>query len=183
MRLALAVVPPMSKEMRSGRPSWSPKGGGGDDAGGGAGLDEGGGHAQSLVDGEDATARTHEVEGRVLAFFEEVGEGVEVAFEDGGDVGADGGGAGALVFADFGEDFAGEEDADAGEAVAQGVADGAFVVGVEEGEEEADGDGFDMVGLEEGNQGVEFVEGKGGGHTALGVDALGDFEAEVAGGK
>ena len=173
----------MSKEMRSGTPSWSPRAAEATTPAAGTGLDQGSGHAQALVDGEHATTGAHEVEGRVLALFKEAGEGVEVAFEDGGDISADGGGAGALVLAHLRQHLAGKEHPDARETGAEGVADGALVVGVKEGEEEADSHGFHVMGLEEGDEGVDFVEGKGDGHLALGVHALGNFKTQVAGGQ
>src|SRR4051794_2153875 len=66
------------------------------------------------------------------------GEGVQVVFDGGAEGGVDGGGAGAFVLAEFGEEVGAEGDGEAGRAAE--VAEAVFVGGVDEAEEEADGD-------------------------------------------
>ena len=60
--LAFAVVPPMSNEIRFGRPKLPPRQRRGDHAGGRAGLHRHGRHAQRLGDVEHAAGRAHHVQ-------------------------------------------------------------------------------------------------------------------------
>ena len=57
MRLALAVVPPMSKEMRFARPIWSPSRCAAMTPAAGSGLDGGGRHPERFRDIEDPAVR------------------------------------------------------------------------------------------------------------------------------
>ena len=78
----------------------------GDDPGRGSGLDGGGGHPERPGHVEDPAVRPHDMEGREIELAEGRFQTFEVGGEDGPDVGADRGRAGAFELADLGEDLA-----------------------------------------------------------------------------
>ena len=174
MRLALAVVPPMSKEMRFERPIRPPSRCARDDPGRGPRLDGGGGHPERPGHVEDPAARPHDVEpGKP-----EPGEGrfqpLEVGGEDRPDVGADGGRARALELADLREDLARQEHREAGERRPQPFADPLLVRVVEEREHEADGDRVHTPEPpDRADERIDLRVVEGGDDLALGVDPLG----------
>src|SRR6185436_12810536 len=136
MRLALAVVPPMSKEMMFSSPRWRPTSA--------AAITPAAGPDSTAIAGmlrPSLTPKTPPLEpithgdGRLQT--------AEVRRQDGTDVRAHRGGAGALELANLRQHLARQEHRHVRERRPQRAADRPLVSIVEEGEEQADGDGVD----------------------------------------
>ena len=108
------------------------------------------------------------------------GQALEVGFEQRADIGADGGGRGALELADLGQDVGGQEHLHVGQGGAQQLAHALLVRGVEEREQEADGDRLRARGPDLFDQRGDFAFVERGDHVALRIHPLGDLEAAFA---
>ena len=151
-----------------------------DDAGRRARFDGHGRHRHGLGSLQDAAVRCHHVERRQLLGTRGPFQALQIRREDRADVGAHGRGAGALVLLDLGQHLAGEVDRDAGQGGAQASAQPALVVGIEEAEEQRDGDGLDARRLQFSDQSVDLQFGERRDDGAVGADTLGDLEAAPA---
>ena len=126
---AFAVVPPMSSEIRFGRPDQATELAARDDAGCRARLDEVRRLPRRDRGRKRAAARLHDLERSVdPRVAQAVRERVDVPPDGGAEVRVDDGGARALVLADLGEDVGrpGHEDV-VGDALAQDLLDPALV--------------------------------------------------------
>ena len=154
----------------------------GDDPRRGSGLDGGGGHPECLRDVEDSAVRAHDVKGREIELAEGRFQAFEVGGEDGSDVGAHGGRAGALELADLGEDLARKEDREAGQGGAEPLPDALLVHVVEEGEHEAHGDRLHPVeATDRADERIDLGVLEGGDDRSLRVDPLRYLEPLPAG--
>ena len=115
------------------------------------------------VEGGEAAAGGHEEKGAdEAAFPQRGGEPLQVAGHEGLNVGVGAGGGEAFVLAHLGADVGGQGDGEAGPFGREDLADAAFVGGVGVGVDEPDRDGFDVVLVEDGEQGVERCLRRGG---------------------
>ena len=152
-----------------------------DNAAGGAGEDGSYWFMRSRCGGENAAGGLHDAEAHATAFGEATFERVYVSLQARGEIGVEGNGGSALVFAEFGKNLMRERDGQAHRRECLG--DCLFVNGVGEGEEKRHGNGF---GFRFANLATEGVEGgcRGGEEDfSVGADALENAEAEVGDGS
>ena len=150
-----------------------------DDSAGGSAEDGANGLFSGEAGGDAAPGGLHDAEAATEDRFQ-LGE---VAGHDGADVGVDDHGAGALVLAELGQDFRGDRDEWAVGQFSEALGQGLLVDGVEEGEEEGDGDAIDFGFLEERQQGVYGFGREVFEDCAGVVDALREAEAELPRGQ
>ena len=112
IRLALAVVPPMSKERRLPRPVWRATRAAATTPAAGPDSTAIAGIATASRGFKDAAVGAHDVERRQALGAGRLLEAGEVGGEDRADVGAHRRRAGALELLDLGQDLAGEVDGD-----------------------------------------------------------------------
>ena len=86
----------------------------------------------------------------------------------------------ALPLAHLRRDLAGQRDRDVRQFLGEDVAHAAFVRGIDEGVQEADGDAFDALALQRGHQGAHGGVVERQQHVALVVQPLRDRQAQMA---
>ena len=128
----------------------------------------------------DARGGGHQVDARLDVHRAQRGvEAADVARDLGADVGVQADGGEALVLAVLRDDLARDGDERLGELLAHDRRDALLVHRVEEREEQADGDGLDLLGLEAANLRAHLVVIERDEDRAVLVDALVDRQPEA----
>ena len=170
MTLAFAVVPPMSNEIRFGRPSWRPASAAaitpaaGPDSTTTAGRRSASAMSNTPPD-DPITCSAGSPRSEAAAL-----QPVEIGPQQRPDIGADGGGAGAFELADFRQHLAGQIHGHIGQRGTQRGADAALMRVVEKGEQQRNGDGLQAGGTDGLDQRRQFVFRQRRDDGALGID-------------
>ena len=153
---------------------------GADDPGRRTGLHRHRRHGDTFGGFEHATVRAHQVEPRQTHLSCRVLELRQVGTEDGPDIGADGGRAGALELADLRQHFGREIDGNVRKCRPQPAAEALLVRRIEEAEQQRDRNRFHVLGLEIGDQSVDLRLRERRRDLPVGADAFRDLESPAA---
>ena len=181
IRLALAVVPPMSKERRLPRPVWRATSAAATTPAAGPDSTAIAGMATASPASRMPPLERHDVERRQALAARRLLQARQVGGEDRADVGAHRRRAGALELLDLRQHLAGEIDRHARQRGAQARAEPALVLGVEEAEQQRDGDAPRRARPSVPRSAPSISRlGQRRDDGAVGADALGDLEAAAA---
>ena len=180
MRLALAVVPPMSKERRLSKPVCRATRAAATTPAAGPELDRHHRHGHRLVGLQDAAVGAHDVKWRQALLARRRVQLAQVGGEDRPDVGAHRRGAGALELLHLGQHLRGEVDRNARQTRAQPLAQPPLVLRVEEAEQQAHRHRLRAGLLQCGDQAVHLVLGERHHDAAVRSHPLRDLEAAAA---